>query len=192
MHSSLGRTRTPPPPSLRPCRPNEGAREQVEAASSARDPAAATAADAPPPGDVGLAVQLVYSHTIQALRGLQFLHDELRLTHGSVKLSNLLLAGPPAGPPAVRLAHMHAGEAFPPTCKGATRCRSPESLESGRVAREDDMFAVGCCVAAMATGVVDREKGIKGHFGNSPPLIQASGSGAALHLCRIGADSERL
>ena len=132
---------------------------------------------------MGLAVQLVYSHTIQALRGLQFLHDELRLTHGSVKLSNLLLAGPPAGPPAVRLAHMHAGEAFPPTCKGATRCRSPESLESGRVAREDDMFAVGCCVAAMATGVVDREKGIKGHFGNSPPLIQASGSGAALHLC---------
>jgi hypothetical protein len=80
-----------------------------------------------------------------------------------------------AGPPAVRLAHMNAGPAFPPACKGATWCRSAGSLESGRVGREDDMFAVGCCVAAMATGVVDREKGIKGHFANSPPLIQASG-----------------
>jgi hypothetical protein len=98
-----------------------------------------------------------------------------QLVHGGLKLSNLLLARAPVGPPAVRLAHMNAGPAFQPACKGATWCRSAESLESGRVGREDDMFAVGCCVAAMATGVVDREKGIKGHFANSPPLIQASG-----------------
>jgi hypothetical protein len=127
-----------------------------------------------PTCDVGLNIPQVYRHMIQALHGLQFLHDELQLVHGSVKLSNMILKPSPEGHIILKLAHIHTGDVFPPSCKAATRYRSPESLESGKTSREDDMFAVGCCIAAMVTGIVDREKGIKGHFGNNTALIQVA------------------
>ena len=139
---------------------------------------------------VGLEIPQVYRHVTQALHGLQFLHDELQWVHGSVKLSNMILKPSPEGPTLLKLAHIHTGNVFPPTCKGATRYRSPECLESGKISREDDMFAIGCCIAAMVTGVVDREKGIKSHFGNNPALIQVAAcisttQNVCVHICHI-------
>jgi hypothetical protein len=151
--------------------------DEVEAAvarSFEKDKGNSAGLESAPTCDVGLEIPQVYHHMTQALRGLQFLHDELQWVHGSVKPSNMILKSSPGGPSVLMLAHMHTGDVFPPNCKGATRYRSPECLESGKISREDDMFAIGCCIAAMVTGVVDREKGIKGHFGNNPALTQVA------------------